>query len=141
SPLKNWIALTRDSRHSAPLYAATLNGLQVHLLQTGIGPLRAEASLIQYLDHRPRPSLAINFGLCGALLPDLSTGDIVVPSSIVMQGKAPVETSLHHMERLTAIARDKSIPCRQAAHLTTDHVLASAFDKSRAAGDTDSISV
>lgn len=61
------------SRH----WQAMVNGTQIRIVRTGIGPNRARMA-IQELDYKP--SIIINSGSAGALAPDLRVGHMVIPN-------------------------------------------------------------
>lgn len=61
---------------------ATLEGHRVAGLISGVGKVNAAAS-VGYAFARLNPSALINVGYCASLVPELSTGSIVIPSTAV----------------------------------------------------------
>ncbi|MBI2958401.1 MAG: hypothetical protein HYY32_06110 [Chloroflexi bacterium] len=78
------------TRQGLRVRLGTYHGLQVLLVQSGMGRQRAERAVSFILDHYPVTAL-LSFGFAGALREDLGIGDIVVCSEICYKGGGPSE--------------------------------------------------
>lgn len=62
------------------------------LFETGIG-VKADKVAVARLLHETTPSLAINFGICGALNPKIKLGDCFLIDRICIPGEQPISIS------------------------------------------------
>jgi 4-hydroxy-3-methylbut-2-enyl diphosphate reductase len=103
-------------------------GLRV--LRTGVGPARARRAAPRLLADDAR-AVAVA-GLCGALVPELSPGDVVVASAL--RGRGGAEVRLDTDELCGALA-DVGLEVRVGPLITTDHVVQGAErERLRASG-------
>lgn len=132
SLLQAWGDWSRDAHVKYPLYSSIINEKRVHLLQTGIGPERAQEALASFLASHPAPSSIVNFGLCGALDPSLACGDVVVAARLTRDNHDSIAANTELTALFLTIAKDCGVPFRNASHLTTSVVLETPQAKTHA---------
>lgn len=77
-PLKRSLILTPSrEEHAAPFFHGRAAGHRLSVLQTGMGPARAQHTVTRFLDRRSCRGV-ISVGLSGGLRPDLSSGTLVL---------------------------------------------------------------
>jgi adenosylhomocysteine nucleosidase len=68
--------------HEAALFRPHLRNLpEVRMLIVGMGPVAAKKTLQDYIDKNPAPTLLINAGYAGALIPEFTVGDVRVAAN------------------------------------------------------------
>ncbi len=95
---------------------ATFEKIQVAFCRTGIGIARAHEAAEKLLEYT-RPEILISLGCAGASLPDLRTGDLILPDTILSE--TPTDRFLtSHRAFLEKIAAEEKIPHRTGALMT-----------------------
>lgn len=90
-PLKRPLNLHRSGEEdSAPLFQGRAGSHRLSVLQTGIGPARAQRAVARYLGRRPCLGV-ISVGLSGGLRPDLPSGALVFGDTWIRLGRQPEE--------------------------------------------------
>lgn len=89
-------------------------------IQTGIGPERALLAFEKALDSYPLTKV-IHFGLAGALVPELKSGNLVFPDEIKMEG-CPILSGFADLD-------GSDFKCHRGPLWTSSHVLSNREQK------------
>jgi adenosylhomocysteine nucleosidase len=148
-PLKRSLNLTRSGEeHAAPIFHGCSGWNRLSVLQTGVGPTRAQQAVAPFLDRRFCRGV-ISVGLSGGLRSDLTTGTLVVgdrwalvegdPLDVVRVIGPPADG------RLKAVALRAAVACGLSVHegrlATADHVVGRPEEKHALSGRTDALAV
>lgn len=83
APLLRRVGKCRKDREGGfDLYRFEVRGAPVCLIESGMGPLQARAAT-EALIKVAAPSLILNFGFAGGVLPDLAVGDLVFADRVL----------------------------------------------------------
>lgn len=105
------------------IYQGQINGVDVALLQSGIGKT-ASAVGTSLLLHIARPTVIINTGSAGGLAPSLNVGDIVISTEV-----------RHHDVDVTAFGYEKGqLPANPPAFIADETLRQLALEETQKAG-------
>jgi adenosylhomocysteine nucleosidase len=126
---------------------ADLDGTEIVLVATGIGPARAHDAARLAFDAFPEVDLAVGTGVAGALSAGLRPGDLVLPDRIIARrdDRAGFE-HVHAIEdgcvrALSQALSAAGLEFESGALLTSHRVLPTASEKRRAKDETGAIAV
>lgn len=148
-PLKRPLHLTRSGEEpAAPCFSGRAGGHRLSVLQTGIGPARAQQAVTRVLDRRSCRGV-ISVGLSGGLRSDLTSGTLVLGDRwALVEGDrlGAVRTIGPPSDgRLKAAALRAAGVCGLTVHegrlVTADHVVGSPEEKHALAVGTDALAV
>jgi len=83
------------------LYRFEVEGRQVALIESGMGPRHAAAATKALIEHA-RPAVILNYGFCGAVLPGSAVGDLVLAHKALLLEDGELTEVPHLDDRLTA---------------------------------------
>ena len=137
--------LSRPTRGNVPGFPAWLGHAgdrRVTVVQSGIGPVRAEAALAA---PTTRFDLIVSVGLAGALQADLAPGDVLLPDTIVWEGASGLERHTvarpPWTEARERLAIDAALRVHTGALLSSPVVVATVAEKRAAAERAGAIAV
>ena len=107
--LKRMTSVRRESRGGMHVFYGRMNGRDLLLVQTGVGPKKAGAAANRIIkDHAPRAVLSI--GAAGAADPSLHVGDIVIIKNILHHADGHFVTDLLRSGQITVQLSDAGMP-------------------------------
>lgn len=125
------------ARDGYKLWRGTSNDKQVLIVQTGIGRSRAEHVISSVLESHLLTAL-ISFGFGGALIPELSVGDILLCTSLCCwsghgddSGVEPYHTDESLIQRATKALNQSGLNWRQGKGVTVPKLVLNTEDKLR----------
>jgi len=84
--LRRLKGLKREKRDGFQLYRGTLNGTELMLIESGMGPQHAAAATRKLIELAS-PRALLNFGFGGGVLPGLAVGDLVLAERVFLLEK------------------------------------------------------
>ncbi len=115
------VVLFALGREVAPFRRAVRTRHDVSVVVTGVGQSAARRAA-EAVIHEPIPRLIIMAGFCGALVPDLAVGDVVISRDVYSSG-----TTWLAAEAL--VPSDVRIATRTSRILTTDRLISDPIKK------------
>ena len=107
--LKRMAPVRRESRGGMHFFYGRMNGQDLLLVQTGVGPKKAGAAANRILkDHAPPAVLSI--GAAGAADPSLHVGDIIIIKNILHHADWHFATDSLRSEQITGQLSDAGMP-------------------------------
>ena len=117
------VVLFALGREMAPFRRALRTRHDVSVIVTGVGRSAARRAA-KALINEPLPRLIIMAGFCGALVPDLAVGDVVISRDICSSGSSWLAAEL-------LVPGDIRIAARRSRILTTNRLISDPIEKKR----------
>jgi nucleoside phosphorylase len=113
--------------HGTRAWSANRERAGLWLLRTGVGPKRAEASLLRFLAEKQPDSILV-FGYAGALSPGLPVGSVILPSrvSLMESPKPPLRKATWEIAENAGVMKRCSstgLICATGELVTSAHII------------------
>jgi len=135
--LRKKVALKDQTVCAGSLYMkALLNGREILLVKTGIGPKKA-LSAAKYITRHFSPSRVLSIGAAGATDPSLQVGDIVLVDSVLREAGAhnhagsSFQTDVALRKEAAAALGERGVTVHTGTCLTLDRFIHSKTEKRR----------
>ena len=115
-------------------------GIEVSILQTGIGHERA-ARALRWIERRLRPDAVLSTGCAGGLAPGLAPGEVIVCDDVIAPDGRALPTSGAWQGRYAAAAAAAALPARRGKILSSPGIVTATTDKRRLAADGGALAV
>ncbi len=126
--LKRMTQVRRESRPGMHFFYGRMNGCDLLLVQTGVGPKKAGAAANRILkDHAP-PAV-VSIGAAGAADPSLHVGDIVIIKNIFHHAGGHFAADALRSELVTKQLRDAGMPVSRGDCFTVGTFIHTAGEK------------
>jgi adenosylhomocysteine nucleosidase len=131
----------RSSRDGGfALWSGHHRGVEVSIVQTGIGPERA-ARALSWVQRSLRPDAVLSTGCAGGLTPGLVPGEVVVCEEVITPDGLSRPTSIAWCERYGAAAAAAALPVRRGAILSNPVIVTITAEKRRLAAAAGALAV
>ena len=128
--LKRMTSVRRESRGGMHVFYGSMNGRDLLLVQTGVGPKKAGAAANRIIkDHAPRAVLSI--GAAGAADPLLHVGDIVIIKNILHHADGHFATDLLLSGQIALQLSDAGMPVSRGDCFTVGAFIHTLSEKRR----------
>ncbi|OGQ08634.1 MAG: hypothetical protein A3G32_02455 [Deltaproteobacteria bacterium RIFCSPLOWO2_12_FULL_40_28] len=115
-----------------PFFHAKTKHISITLVQIGIGIAQAKKSILSLLSIIPPPDEIIHFGVSGSLVPDLESGDVVIPSHVFFHTQQSLECHLALRQKLKEATLEAQLKVIEGDLLTSPFVLKTEQEKKEA---------